>query len=119
MTTTRGLGLATVVVVCSLILWAGRDTVIEVRVHNASSTGYDDVSVAGQSFGALAPGETSEYRSVSTRFRYAVVRLAAEARVVSGQTLSLGAKRFTYRIDVVDLSAGLLAIDVVRERGTR
>ncbi len=86
-----------------------------IRVHNASAHGFTDLSVANVAFGSLTSGETSEYRRVSMTFRYAVVKLTADGRSITGQTLNLGAQRFTYRIDIVDLDAGQLAIEVVRE----
>lgn len=89
---------------------------IEVRINNISQFDFTDVSVADQSFGDIAAGGSSDFVIVTTRFGYAVVKLTADGRKVTGQTLNMGAKRFTYEIDVVDLLAGQLAISVVPEK---
>ena len=88
---------------------------IEIRINNISQYDFTDVSVGDRSFGDIAAGGSSDYATVTTRFGYAVVRLTADGRKVTGQTLNMGAKRFTYEIDVVDLLAGQLAIEVVGE----
>ncbi len=93
----------------------GCKVVTEIRVQNISTLDYTDVSVAGQPYGDIAAGATSEYRSVGLSFRYAVIKLSAGGQNVTGQTLNMGAKKFTYRIDVVDLAAGQLAIEVIRD----
>lgn len=88
---------------------------IEVRINNISQYDFTEVSVADQSFGDIAAGGSSEYVHITTRFGYAVVRMTVDGRKVTGQTLNMGAKHFTYEIDVVDLLAGQLAIEVVAE----
>lgn len=88
---------------------------IEVRINNISQFDFTDVSVADQSFGDIDAGGSSDYVTVSTRLGYAVIKLTADGRRVTGQTLNMRAKRFTYDIDVVDLLAGQLAISVVPE----
>ena len=93
----------------------GGNAEIEVRINNISQYDFTDVSVADQSFGDIDAGGSSDYVIVTTRFGYAVVKLTADGRKVTGQTLNMGAKRFTYEIDVVDLLAGQLAISVVPE----
>lgn len=71
--------------------------------------------VGGQPFEDLAAGATSGYRPVGTRLGYAVVRLTADGHRVNAHTLNLRAGRFTYRIDTIDLAAGHLAIELLRE----
>ena len=88
---------------------------IEVRIHNTSKLDFTDVSVAGQPYGDIEAGETSEYKKVKLSFRYAALELKADGHRVTGQTLNLGAERFTYEIDVIDLEAGHLAIKVIPE----
>ena len=68
----------------------------EIRVQNVSTVDHTDVSIAGQPYGDIAPGETSDYRSVRLKFRYAVLKMRADGRYVTGQTLNFVAKRFTY-----------------------
>lgn len=90
---------------------------IEVRISNISQYDFTDVSVAHQTFGDIAAGGSSDYVNVTTRFGYAVIEMTVDGRKVTGQTLNMGAKRFTYVIDVVDLLAGQLAIEVFAEEG--
>ena len=87
----------------------------EIRIHNASALDYAAIEVAGEPFGELAAGTTGEYRSVSLRAGYAALSFTAGGQRVTGQALSLGARRYTWRIDVVDLAKGWLDIGVVRE----
>ena len=91
-------------------------SVTEIRIHNASKLDFADIEVAGESFGELAAGATGEYRAVTLRGRYAALSFTADGTRVTGQALSLGAPRFTWRIDVVDLAKGWLDIEVVRDR---
>lgn len=107
-----------------LVLWplgaltacgSGGIAEIEIRINNISQYDFTDVSVGDRSFGDIAAGGSSDYETVTTRFGYAVVKLTADGRKVTGQTLNMGAQRFTYVIDVVDLLAGQLAIEVVGE----
>ena len=88
---------------------------IEVRINNISQFDFTEVSVADRPFGDIAAGARSDYVIVTTRLGYAVVKLTADGRKVTGQTLNYGAKRFTYEIDVVDLLAGQLTINVIPE----
>ncbi len=113
-----------VAAVTALALWLlgglsacgpGGDAEIEVRINNISQFDFTNVSVGDQSFGDIAAGASSDYVKVTTRLGYAVVKLTADGRKVTGQTLNYGAQRFTYEIDVVDLLAGQLAISVVPE----
>ena len=93
----------------------GSSAEIEVRINNISQFDFTDVSVADEPFGDIAAGSRSDYVKVRTRLGYAIVKLTADGRKVTGQTLNYGAKRFTYEIDVVDLLAGQLAINVIPE----
>lgn len=94
---------------------AACQTTTEIRVENASSLDFSELRIAGQSYGSLGAGETSAYRQVELSLRYAVVELTAGGHTVSGQTLNFGGKRLTYRIDIVDLAAGHLAIAVIQD----
>lgn len=87
----------------------------EIRFHNASTLDYAEIEVGGEPFGELVAGTTGEYRSVSLRAGYAALSFKADGQRVTGQALSLGARRYTWRIDVVDLAKGWLDIEVVRE----
>ena len=91
-------------------------SVTEIRIHNASKLDFTDIEVAGESFGELAAGTTGEYLPVTLRGRYAALSFTADGRRVTGQALSFGAPRFTWRIEIVDLAKGWLDIEVVRER---
>ena len=91
-------------------------SVTEIRIHNASKLDFADLEVAGESFGELAAGATGEYRPVTLRGRYAALSFTADGTRVTGQALSFGAPRFTWRIEIVDLAKGRLDIQVVRER---
>ena len=91
-------------------------SVTEIRIHNVSKLNFADIEVAGESFGELAAGATGEYRAVTLRGRYAALSFTADGTRVTGQALSFGAPRFTWRIDVVDLAKGWLDIEVVRDR---
>ena len=88
---------------------------VEVRIANVSQFDFTAVSVADVEFGDIPIGATSAYKRVRTSLRYAVIKLTADGRKVTGQTLNLGANRFTYEIDVVDLLAGQLKIEVIPE----
>ncbi len=87
----------------------------EIRIHNASTLDFAEIEVAGEAFGELAAGTTGEYRAVPLRAGYAAMSFKADGQRVTGQALSLGARRYTWRIDVVDLAKGWLDIEVVRE----
>lgn len=111
-------GLVVLVVWCLTALAGcgpGGDVEVEVRIANVSQFDFTAVSVAGVDFGDIPIGATSEYKVVRTSLRYASIKLTADGRNVTGQTLNLGANRFTYAIDVVDLLAGQLKIEVVPE----
>ena len=89
---------------------------IEIRIHNASTLDFTDVSIAGRDYGDVAVGETSAYKKVRLSFRYAALEFRADGHRVTGQTLNFGADRFTYEIDIVDLEAGHLAIEVIPDQ---
>lgn len=74
---------------------------------------FAEIEVAGEAFGELAAGTTGEYRAVSLRAGYAALSFKADSQRVTGQALSLGSRRYTWRIDVVDLAKGWLDIEVV------
>ena len=103
------------VVVLALLGLNACTAATEIRIHNASTLDYAEIEVAGEPFGELAAGTTGEYRSVSLRAGYAALSFTADGQRVTGQALSLGARRYTWRIDVVDLAKGWLDIEVVRE----
>ena len=101
------------VLAACLALLGGCATVTEIRVENASPFDFEQVSVAGEPFGDIPAGATSEYRKVRLRFRYALVRLTADGVPVNAQTLNFGSKRYTHRIKVKDLAAGHLGVDIL------
>ena len=78
------------------------------------STLLTSASPAG-TMATLPTGETSAYKKVRLSFRYAALEFKADGHKVTGQTLNFGAERFTYEIDIVDLEAGHLAIEVIPE----
>lgn len=98
-----------------LAVLAGCTGVAQIRIENASTVDYSAVSIAGQSFGDIGAGATTEYRPVRLRFRYATIRLTADGHRVTGQTLNFGSDKLTHRIDIIDLAAGHLAIDILRD----
>ena len=104
------------VLVFAFLALSACTSVTEIRIHNASTLDFDDIEVAGESFGELAAGATGEYRPVTLRGRYAALSFMADGTRVTGQALSFGSPRFTWRIDVVDLAKGWLDIEVVRDR---
>ena len=104
------------VLVSALFALNACTAVTEIRIHNASKLDFDDIEVAGESFGELAAGATGEYRPVTLRGRYAALSFTADGTRVTGQALSFGAPRFTWRIEIVDLAKGWLDIEVVRVR---
>ena len=99
----------------SLVVLCGCGSMTQIRVENISTRDFTNVSIAGQAYGDIAPGEMSDYKGVKLKFRYAALKLHVDGRYVTGQTLTFGAKRFTYRIGVKDFDAGYLAIDMIRE----
>ena len=104
-----------VLAVCSLVLCCGCRTASEIRVQNVSTHEYTKVRVAGVPFGDLAVGATSDYKSVVLISGYALIELEADGRAVNAQTLNFAARRFTHRIDVVDLEARHLAVEIIRD----
>ena len=68
---------------------AGGIAEIEVRINNISQYDFTEVSVAGQSFGDIAAGGTSDFEIVTTRFGYAAIEMTVDGRKVTGQTLNV------------------------------
>lgn len=97
------------------VTWCGCRTTAEIRVENVSPFDFSDVSINGQPYEDVAVGETSEYGSVELTFRYTVLRLTAGGHKVNAQTLSFRGKRFTYRVDVLELDAGHLAVEILKD----
>ena len=91
----------------------GCEMPVEVRLHNASDTDFEEVTVRGRDFGTVVVGDTTAYRVVPTRLRYADLALTAGGRRITGQTLNFGSRRFTYRIAIADLKAGQLRLEVI------
>jgi len=114
----RSFGLMTVLTVACLLVLSGCGSARQIRVENVSTRNFTNVSIAGQSYGDIAPGEMSEYKNVKLAFRYAALKLHVDGKYVTGQTLNFGSKRFTYRIGVKDFDAGYLAIDMVRDESS-
>lgn len=106
--------IAPLILVCSTLA-GGCRSAADVRIENVSTLDYRDLTVAGVPYGDVAAGEATGYRTVTLRFRYALVEMTIEGHRVNAQTLALGARRFTYRIDILDLDAGHLAVELVRE----
>lgn len=94
---------------------SGCASTVAIRVENVSSYDFTEVRVGGQRYGDIEAGETSDYESVRLKLRYTALELWVEGRHMTGQTLNLGAGRFTYRIGVEDYEARRLAIDLERE----
>ncbi len=87
----------------------------EIRIENVSTRTYSGVRVSNQHFGDIAAGETTDYRDVKLKFRYAEMEMTIDGRKVTGQTLNFGADRFTYRIGIKDLTKRHLDIQLVRD----
>lgn len=92
----RPLGLAILVLWCLAMpaaCGAGGDVEIEVRIINLSQFDFTEVSIGNQTYGDITTGATSDYKTVRTSLRYAVVKLTADGRKVTGQTLYLRNRR--------------------------
>lgn len=96
-------------------IWSGCTATVSVRIENLSRHHFSAVRLNDTAFGDVAPGDTSAYRFVSLPFRYGILRMKADGHPINAQTLNFWSSRFTYRVEVKDLSAGHLAIDVRRE----
>ncbi len=103
------------VAVFCLALLCGCASVAQVRVQNISTLDFTNLSIAGQPYGDIAAGATTDYRSVDLTLGYAALKLTANGRYITGQTLNFRARRFTYRINVEDFDARQLAIQIIRE----
>ena len=103
------------VAVAAVIVLSGCSSTREIRVQNSSSRDFTNVSIGGRSYGYIAAGETSDYQQVELKFRYTSLELRADGRYLTGQTLNFGARRFTYRIDVLDYEKRHLTIEIIRE----
>ncbi len=110
----RSRAFSAVIAAGCLLALCGCATSAEVRVENVSTDDFTDLSIAGQPYGDIAAGATSDYRVVRRKFGYVSMKLWADGRYMTGQTLTLGS-RFTYRIDVIDLEKRHLAIEIVRD----
>ena len=97
------------VLLASCSLMSASDSV-EIRVANRSTSRFDRVIVGfsdgQQEYGALSPGATSEYRTVTEAYRYAYfeVRLDTTLLVIQpidfvGET-PLGGGRYTYALSL-------------------
>ncbi len=110
----RGIVSKLLAVAC-LVVVCGCAPLKQIRVQNVSTQNFTHVSIAAQDYGAIAPGEMTDYKNVKLKFRYAALKLHVDGTYVTGQTLNFGAKRFTYRIGVEDLARSRLAIELVRD----
>ena len=63
----------------------------------------------------IPAGATSEYKNVKTILSYAAMKMTIDGTYVTGQTLNMGSKSFTYDIDIIDLEKGWLKIDIIRD----
>lgn len=88
-----------------------------VRIENASPMDFHEVELGDTFYGEIPAGTITDFKAVRLvpLLRYADLRLTVDGVRVSGQTLMHGSSRFTHRVDVVDLEAGHLEIDVRRE----
>ena len=106
---------AAALAVCWLIALGGCASAVEVRIQNASQLDFRDVTFAGEPYGDIEVGETTDYREVKLKFRYAVMKMTVDGRHVNAQSLNLRSRRFTHRVRIKDLEAGHLAVQVIRE----
>jgi hypothetical protein len=90
----------------------------DIHVRNASRTKFLGVVVGGRSYGNIAPGESTNYQSWDTAYRYSSVWLMAESQERTLRVIDyvgespLGPGRFTY---VLTYNNGRLGIDVERD----
>lgn len=89
----------------------------EIRVENVSRHDFTDLSIAGEPYGDVPAGATSDYRAVKRKLGYIAMKLLVDGRWMTGQTLTMGSDRFTYRIGVKDFAKRHLTIEIVRDRG--
>ncbi len=90
----------------------------QIRVQNVSTQNFTNVSIAGQDHGDIGPGKMTDYKNVKLKFRNAALELHVDGTYVTGQTLNVGAKRFTYRIGVEDPVVVPVEGRACRRRGT-
>ncbi|MBT3502765.1 MAG: hypothetical protein HOB40_01880 [Candidatus Marinimicrobia bacterium] len=86
-----------------------------IRIYNISDRDFKNVSIMKQSYGDIHAGETSDYKKVKTVLSYAAMKMTIDEKYVTGQTLNIGSKSFTYEINIIDLEKGWLVIEVVRD----
>ena len=99
----------------SLLVVCGCATA-EIRVENVSSHDFTDLSIAGEPYGDVPAGATTDYRKVKRKLGYVAMKLWVDGRYVTGQTLTMGSNPFTYRIGVKNLAKRHLTIEIVRDR---
>lgn len=93
----------------------------QIRVHNSSEYDYEALVVNDATFDELGSGENSQYQFFDTAYRYAYVRLLIDDAEFILQPIDyvgetpLGAGRFTYVIDVVDLAGHQLSISLITD----
>lgn len=97
---------------------AGCFTVVQVRIQNASMIDFHDVELGDTPYGRVPAGKTTEFKPVRLvpLLRYADLRLTGSGRRITGQTLIHRGRCFTHRVEVIDLTAGHLAIEVLQVR---
>lgn len=86
-----------------------------IRIHNVTDRDFKNVSIMKKDFGNIPAGETSEYKDVKTVLSYAAMKMTIDGTYVTGQSLNICSKSFTYDIDIIDLEKGWLDIKVIRD----
>ena len=111
----RSVSVLRALVLVGCVALCGCASVKEIRVQNISDRDFSDVRIGDRQFGDIAADETTPYRKVQVKSGYADMEMIIAGRRVTAQALNFGADRFTYRIDIRDLSRGHLDIKLVRE----
>ena len=106
---------ATGIAALCLLVLCGCASTAEIRIENVSTQDFARVSIAGQPYGDIPAGATTDYRTVDLKLGYAAMKMWVSGLYVTGQALHMGARRFTYRIAVKDLEKRHLDIELVRE----
>ena len=104
-----------VLVVMQLVALSGCASVAEIRVENASTFDFTDFSIAGSHYGDIPSGAITDYRSVDLTFGYVSMTFRVDGVYVTAESLNFAARRFTYRVHVIDRHKGWLDIEILRE----
>jgi len=99
------------------LLSCSKDTTVNIRLKNVSSSTFESTTFKNENYGELAPGQLSEYKQFESSYRYASFSVVADGQTFDWNPIDyvgedlLKSGDYTFELDVVQNGLSFVLVE--------